>query len=40
MKTVAKRSLINTSKIAESGVFGPEDVNTTIIPMIPKAIDE
>lgn len=35
-KTVANNSLINSSFIAESGVFGPEAVRTTPIPKIPK----
>jgi hypothetical protein len=39
IKTVAKRSLINTSLILESGVFGPEAVITIKIPIIPKTID-
>jgi len=40
INTVANKSLINISKIEESGVFGPDEVKTTKIPTTPKAIDE
>lgn len=40
IKTVVNSSLINVSVSLESGVSGPEAVNTMQMPIIPKAIDE
>lgn len=39
INTVVNKSLINASLMGESFLFGPEDVRTTQIPIIPKAID-
>ncbi|MEI6528470.1 MAG: hypothetical protein WCO10_02240 [bacterium] len=38
--TDANKNLINILVAFESGVFGPEEVMTTKMPMIPKMIDE
>ena len=40
MNAVTNNSLINISKILESGVFGPDEVKTTKMPIIPKTMDE
>lgn len=39
INTVVNKSLINISLIGESFLSGPEEVRTTQIPIIPKAID-